>query len=215
MELILEPPSPLGPPTLRDDLPRYPPLLQSIRVTAATIAGPPGGPSALYVASTQQLRTDILAPRDREPCLAVDLNSAGLAAGYYLGRLSGSYQGLPVYEVTGGAVSGVAAPGPPGPRGPSGVPGPSGVAGPSGAPGPSGPSGAPGPSGVLGPAGPPGPSGSLGAPGPPGPSGSLGSGCTGYTGSFDVVTNVTCVAGVLTVTKVTATYNNGCLTSVV
>lgn len=57
-------------------------------------------PSVLYVASTQQLRTDTLSPRDREPCLVVDVNGLGLTTGYYLGRLAGSYNSLPVYEVS-------------------------------------------------------------------------------------------------------------------
>lgn len=103
------PPSPLTPQTLRDDLPRYPILLQLLRVTAGTIPGPSGYASAsvtapnLYVAAVQQLRSDTLLPRDREPCLANDVNRAGLAPGYYLGRLAGSYQSLPVYEVVGAA----------------------------------------------------------------------------------------------------------------
>ena len=100
-------PSPLVPPVLRDDLPRYPPLIQLLRVTAATVPGPAG--NVLYVSSTQQLRTDTLIPRDREPCLALDVNMAGLIPGYYLGRLAGSYQSLPVYEVV-GAESGATVP---------------------------------------------------------------------------------------------------------
>lgn len=112
-------PSPLNAPVLRDDLPRYPGLIQLLRVTTATIAGPPDGPAGgLYVSSTQQLRTDNLRPRDREPCLVVDINNAGLTAGYYIGRLAGSYNDLPVYEVImytvgtggiGGTVSGASA----------------------------------------------------------------------------------------------------------
>ena len=100
------------PPKLRDDLPRYPPLLQLLRVTSATVPGPTGGtstgpgvgnvpPPFLYVASTQQLKTDTLAPRDREPCLVVPAPpDMVLTAGYYLGRLAGSFNSLPVYEVT-------------------------------------------------------------------------------------------------------------------
>lgn len=101
-------PSPLTAPTLRNDLPVYPPLLQLIRVTATTVPGPAGvaqvagssvlGPT-LYVAFTQQLRTDSLLPRDREPCLADDVNGLGLTPGFYLGRLSGSFNSLPVYEI--------------------------------------------------------------------------------------------------------------------
>lgn len=101
-------PSPLIEPTLRDDLPCYPPLIQLIRVTAATVPGPAGvaqtagssvlGPT-LYVAFTQQLRTDSLLPRDREPCLADDVNGLGINPGYYGGRLAGSHSSLPVYEI--------------------------------------------------------------------------------------------------------------------
>lgn len=95
---------PLIGPMLRDDLPRYPPLLQLIRVTTSTITGPGGSPP-LHTSYTEQLRTDTLAPRDRESCLAVDVNGGGLAAGYYLGRLAGSFNNLPVYEVVGALTS--------------------------------------------------------------------------------------------------------------
>ena len=101
-------PSPLTSPVLRDDLPRYPIVLQLLRVTATTVPGPAGvaqlagssvlGP-LLYVAFTQQLRTDALLPRDREPCLADDVNNIGLTPGFYLARLGGSFNSLPVYEV--------------------------------------------------------------------------------------------------------------------
>ena len=101
---------PLGHLKLRDDLPRYPHLIQLLRVTKATIPGPSSAgssavgtgniaPGSLYISSTQQLRTDTLAPRDREPCLVVDVNNIGLSPGYYIGRLAGSYNSLPVYEV--------------------------------------------------------------------------------------------------------------------
>ena len=111
-------PSPFQHPTLRDDLPRYPPLLQMLRVTAATVAGPSGvaqtaGSSVLagiyYVAFTQQRRTDSGLPRDREPCLVHDVNGIGLTSGFYNGRLAGSHNSLPVYEVTDRAGSTVAA----------------------------------------------------------------------------------------------------------
>ena len=101
-------PSPFNAPVLRDDLPRFPDLLQLLRVTAATVAGPAGvtqtagssvlGPT-LYVSFTQQLRTDGLIPRDREPCLADDVRGRGIKPGYYFGRLAGSHTSLPVYEV--------------------------------------------------------------------------------------------------------------------
>lgn len=103
------PPSPLTPPTLRADLPVYPQLPQTLRVTAATVAGPAGvaqtaGSSVLagiyYVAFTQQRRTDSGLLRDREPCLVQDVNEVGLAPGFYNGRLSGNFNSLPVYDVT-------------------------------------------------------------------------------------------------------------------
>lgn len=103
--------SPLTAPVLREDLPLYPHLIQLIRVTAATVPGPSGvsqmagvagssvlGPT-LYVAFVEQLRTDGLIPRDREPCLADDVRGDGLEPGYYLGRLAGSHNSLPVYEI--------------------------------------------------------------------------------------------------------------------
>lgn len=97
-------------PSFGQTQPIYPPLIQLVRVTSATVPGPTGGASAgvgtggvaptiLYVSSTQQLRTDTLSPRDREPCLVDDVNNVGLPPGYYLGRLAGSYKSLPVYEV--------------------------------------------------------------------------------------------------------------------
>lgn len=113
----------ISPPRLGQQHPIWPPLLQLLRVTDATIPGPTGGASAglgtgntpppvLYIASTQQLRTDTYAPRDREPCLVVPIPiDSVLSAGYYLGRLSSSFQtnpdvvgnrqykNLPVYEV--------------------------------------------------------------------------------------------------------------------
>lgn len=104
------PPSPFNNPTLRDDLPRYPPLIQLIRVTSMVVPGPAGvaqvaGSSILapilYVSFTEQMRTDSLLPRDREPCLAADVNGLGLSPGFYLGRLSGSWTSLPVYEIIG------------------------------------------------------------------------------------------------------------------
>lgn len=103
----MDPSLPLAPINLRDDLPRYPPLIQLLRVTGGTVPGPTGYASAsvlaplLYIASTQQSRTDTLLPRDREPCLVSDVSNLGLSPGYYLGRLCNSYAGLPVYEVLG------------------------------------------------------------------------------------------------------------------
>lgn len=164
------------PPFLGQRQPDYPPLLQLLRVTAATIPGPAGGasaglgtgntsPSVLYVSSVQQLRTDTLGPRDREPCLVVDVNGGGLSAGYYLGRLAGSYTSLPVYEVTALAGSSVA-----GPQGPQGN---TGATGSTGNPGTQGTTGG---TGSTGPQGPAGPAGATGSTGPQGP---LGSCCPG------------------------------------
>ncbi len=111
-------PSPLTPPTLRADLPTYPLQLQLVRVGNTTVPGPSGYGSSsflgplLYTAATQQLRTDTLLPRDREPCFALDVSGLGLAPGYYLGRLAGSYQSLPVYEVGGaGGATAISLPG--------------------------------------------------------------------------------------------------------
>lgn len=111
------------PARLEPDIPVYPPLIQLIRVTAVTVAGPAGvvqavgssvlGPT-LYVAFVQQLRADgSLLPRDREPCLADDVNGVGLTPGFYIGRLAGTWTSLPVYEigasasVSGGGTSGI------------------------------------------------------------------------------------------------------------
>lgn len=106
--------SPITGPNLKEELPLYPPLMQLLRVTATVVAGPAGvtqmasssflGPR-LYVAFTQQLRTDGLLPRDREPCLVDDVNGRGISPGFYTGRLAGSHTSLPVYEVTGSALS--------------------------------------------------------------------------------------------------------------
>lgn len=151
-------PSPFNNPTLKEDLPLYPPLDQLVRVTQAVVAGPSGvaqlaGSSVLapvlYVAFTQQLRTDSLLPRDREPCLVADVNGFGLLPGYYTARLAGSWTSLPVYEV---AFRSAALPGPQGPQGSQGIQGPVGPQGSTGLQGP------PGPTGSTGPQGPPGPS---------------------------------------------------------
>lgn len=115
-----------NPPFLGPTQPVYPPLLQLLRITPSVVAGPSGfaqfggssvpGPT-LYVAFVEQLRSDgSLLPRDREPCLADDVNGLGLGAlitagqQFFLGRLAGAWTGLPVYEVVGT---------PPPPSGPS------------------------------------------------------------------------------------------------
>lgn len=101
-------PSPFTSPIFRDDKPLWPLQLQLIRVTASTVAGPSGvaqtaGSSVLnpplHVAYTQQMRTDSNLPRDREPCLAAGVRGYELTPGYHMGRLSGSWNSLPMYEV--------------------------------------------------------------------------------------------------------------------
>lgn len=149
-------PQPFSAPKLRPDLPTYPVTQQLIRVTATTVPSPSAGPSGsgdevgpvptLYVAFTQQQRTGDLQPRDREPCLAADVNVTGLSPGYYLGRLSNSHNSLPVYEVIPGSGS-------QGPPGPAGSIGPIGPQGSQGIPGPQGSRGDPGTQGPPGPAG--------------------------------------------------------------
>lgn len=108
----MQQPSPLVSPVLRDDLPRYPQLLQALRVTGGTVPGPSGYMSSsvlapsLYIAFVQQLNSSTILPRDREPCFALDMNGYGLAPGYYTNcRLAGSYQSLPVYEIGGAPVA--------------------------------------------------------------------------------------------------------------
>lgn len=94
------------PPFLGQTYPNYPVHVEALRVTGGTVPGPSGyasssvlGPS-LYVAFVQQLNPTTLLPRDRAPCLALDLNRTGLVPGYYTNcRLAGSYQSLPLYEV--------------------------------------------------------------------------------------------------------------------
>lgn len=103
-------------PQLGRQRPLYPQATEIIRVTATKVAGPSGiaqvaGSSVLapmlYVAFVQQIRTDgSLLPRDRIPCLADDVNGLGLAPGYYEGRLSSSFNSLPVYVVGVAATSG-------------------------------------------------------------------------------------------------------------
>lgn len=144
------PPSPLEAPTLRNDLPIYPVHTQLLRVTEGIVTGPSVSQTlgssvlapVLYVAFTQQMRNDSLLPRDREPCLVADVNGRGLTPGYYIGRLSGSWSSLPVYEV-GAGHGGVA--------GAQGPPGPTGSTGPQGPPGPTGSTGPQGPIGSIGP----------------------------------------------------------------
>lgn len=98
----------LNAPSLEQTTPVYPPLLQLIRVTAAQVVGPSFAQTAgssvlapiLYVAFVQQMRADgSLLPRDREPCLADDVNGLGISPGFYLGRLAGTFTSLPVYEI--------------------------------------------------------------------------------------------------------------------
>lgn len=97
----------IQPPGFGPTQPVYPHLLQLLRVTSGTVPGPNGYASSsmlaanLYIAVTQQLKSADLLPRDREPCLADDVNHYGITPGYYLGRLAGQWQGLPVYEIMG------------------------------------------------------------------------------------------------------------------
>ncbi len=210
---------PFMPPNLRADLPIYPVHMQLLRITAMTVPGPAGvaqtagssvtGP-VLYVSFTQQMREGPLLPRDREPCLADDVNSTGLLPGFHHGRLTGSFNGLPVYSVVAlgptGSLIGVQGPpgatgsagppgtmGTPGPVGSVGQPGTMGTPGPAGSagqPGSQGTKGDPGPAGsdgqpgTMGTAGSPGPQGIQGVQGPPGATGATGSpGATGPAGS--------------------------------
>ena len=132
--------------------PIYPVHTQLIRVTGTTVGGPAGtaqvaGSSFLsgiyYVAFVQQRRTDTGMMRDREPCLAQDVNGLGLIPGYYDGRLSGTLTGLPVYAIsaTVGPVGSRGAPGTQGSPGQQGIQGIQGIPGPAGSGGPGGSSG--------------------------------------------------------------------------
>lgn len=175
--------NPFGGVNPRPDLPLYPAPLQLLRVTQATVTGPPGSPQIpassvlgpiLYVAFTQQLRTDSLLPKDREPCLVDDVNGRGLVPGFYHGRLTNNWNGLPLYEVTAIGVTGsiIAISGPPGPPGATGSTGDPGT---MGTPGPRGSKGDPGTQGSPGPTGSRGDPGTMGPPGPAGSCGPCGS----------------------------------------
>lgn len=102
-------PSPLEHPTYRDDLPRYPLTQQLVRTLGGTVPGPTGGYTSssvlaplLYLGVVQQIQTDNILPRDREPCFIQDPNGLGLLPGrYYIARLASSYDSLPVYEAIG------------------------------------------------------------------------------------------------------------------
>lgn len=109
-------------PDLRPDLPVYPVHTQLIRVTSTTVSGPTGvtqvvGSSVLaprlYIAYVQQHLPDSLLPRDREPCLVNDVTGMGASPGFYLGRLSSQWTGLPVYTIIPilGGLSGIASDG--------------------------------------------------------------------------------------------------------
>lgn len=85
----------------------YPPMIQLVRVTSSTVPGPSSTSSSsssavgrsLYVSFTTQTDPTTLLQRDREPCLALDVNGLGVAPGYYNCRLIGSYSNLPLYAV--------------------------------------------------------------------------------------------------------------------
>ncbi len=85
--------------------PLYPHLMQAVRITSTTVnasfegSSSPGG-VVLYIGYVQQLDPNTLLPRDREPCLVVDLNGEDLSPGIYTNcRLAGSHVSLPVYEI--------------------------------------------------------------------------------------------------------------------
>ncbi len=95
--------------------PMYPPLIQVVRVTSGTVAGPSLGNSSssssspstvvVYVSFTEQLAPDTLLMRDREPCLVIEPNGNTLSPGIYLARLVSNYTGLPLYAVVGAKTS--------------------------------------------------------------------------------------------------------------
>jgi hypothetical protein len=98
-------PSPYNTPTQRDDIPRYPPLIQIVRVSSALITASGFGAVAMYECYTQQV--NMLVPRDREPAYLLDVNSNGYEIGTYLEcRLVGTYNNKPLYAVAMGARGG-------------------------------------------------------------------------------------------------------------
>lgn len=102
---------PNRPATLQPNLPNYPVHIQVCRVTASTVSMPSISSSSsavglIYVSFTEQVNTETLALRDREPCLVLDPNGAGLSTGYYVCRLIGNYNTLPLYATMGKGGSG-------------------------------------------------------------------------------------------------------------
>ena len=198
-------PNPFARPNLRPDLPIYPVHSQLIRVTGTIVSGPTqaaqvAGSSVLssiyYVAFVQQRMTDTGMLRDREPCLAQDVNGLGLIAGFYHGRLAGNHSALPVYEVSATV----------GPVGSRGAPGSQGTPGSPGAPGTPGATGSTGLQGIPG---------VPGAPGPAGSAGPCGSSMTeGFTGSREVVVDVICDGEDLVVVTETWVFNRGRLCNI-
>lgn len=95
------------PPFLGQGKPNYPVHIQALRVTGGVVPGPSGlmvssmRQPSLYASFVQQIDPDTILPRDREPCLVLDMNGYGLMPGFYDGRLVGNYNGLPVYAVGG------------------------------------------------------------------------------------------------------------------
>ncbi len=83
-------PIPLVSPVLRDDLPRYPPLIQVCRVTGDIVSGTTPPPN-LYISYTQQVDTVTYLPADEEVCVVTDLTGDGLTDGYYVCRLVGTF----------------------------------------------------------------------------------------------------------------------------
>lgn len=93
----------LKPPRLNQQTPIYPQLLQVCRVTGAvgggsssSAGGGSSGPN-LYTAYTEQFEPPV-GLRDREACYVWEPNAVTLATGdYFICRLVGSYNGLPLY----------------------------------------------------------------------------------------------------------------------
>lgn len=71
--------------------PVYPPLYQTLRVYAAAVLG-----TNVYPCFVQQF-VPPLSLRDREMAYVQEPNNTLLGAGFYCGRLSSSFAGLPLY----------------------------------------------------------------------------------------------------------------------
>lgn len=75
-------------------LPNYPSLLELVHIPTGTSAvlG-----TKIYPAVLAQWNPNTLGFRDRASIYLQEANGASLVAGYYLGRLTGNYQGLPLF----------------------------------------------------------------------------------------------------------------------